>query len=198
MLPFPPITQFSSNLLTDLGDATRRPGLHGMAIEPRSRPEGFNPYRVMKADINHEKIQQLKRDEKFICPNCGCLEDIRNKHVRAVLVGCESKDTFMVTHTRVQIKSSYLNVRSCPKCKNVRNRNKWLRHIAFFLLGPLVWSILMALLYWDFTFSWKIYGVGLLICFFAYVPAVRFFREDISPALNKGLINKAIEGNAID
>lgn len=143
-------------------------------------------------------VQELKKLSQFRCPNCGEIHSIKDAYVRAVLVNENSDMNFRGNHYVDTIKTTYANVRFCPKCKNVRTRNKVIRHISYFTILPLFILAIISLFEWKLCFTWKAYFCFVGILFIFYVPAVKFFREVLSPSLNKSILKRAIEGNAID
>lgn len=142
-------------------------------------------------------LLDLKKNSQFICPNCGRIHNISDAFVRAVLVSEESDMEFRGNHYVDHISESFLKVRFCPKCKNVRTRNKIFRHIGYFTIGPLILLSLFSLFNWRLMFSWGGYFLGMCLLFMFYVPAVKIFREALSPILNKKIIERAHKGNAI-
>lgn len=145
--------------------------------------------------MNKELI--LKR--QFVCPCCGKVHSIDDAHINAILVKQESEMTFNGSFYKDKISSSYVRVRFCPKCKNVPLRNKILRHVSYFLFGPLVLILLQALFCWELPKIPTIGGYFLadVLLFMFYVPAVKIYRELIAPSVYKNTVKRADEGNAI-
>lgn len=141
--------------------------------------------------------QELQRNRQFRCPHCGNIHDISEAYLRAVLVSQDSEMSFRGNHYVDKISSSYVDVRFCPKCKSVRTRNKIIRHVSYFTLMPIVIMAIISLCNWSNCFSWKGYFIYIAVLFIFYVPAVKIFRELISPGLNKGILKRAVDGNAI-
>lgn len=137
---------------------------------------------------------------QFRCPCCGKIYPIGDAHINAILVKEESDMTFNGSFYKYKITTSYLKVRFCPKCKNVPLRNKILRHISYFLFGPLVLFLLQALFCWMPPKIPTIGGYLLadVILFLFYVRAVMFYREMIAPNVYKKTIKRAKVGNAIE
>lgn len=136
---------------------------------------------------------------QFVCPCCGKVHSIDEAHINAILVKQESEMTFNGSFYKDKISTSYVKVRFCPKCKNIPLRNKILRHVSYFLFGPLVLILIQALFCWEAP---KISTIGgyfladvLLLMF--YVPAVKIYREMIAPNVYNGTVKRAAEGNAI-
>ncbi len=144
-----------------------------------------------------EKLQQLKISKEFICPNCGHRHSIDDAHVRHVLVKSSSDTNFVGNRYVTHIASSYANVRFCSKCKWVRTRNKILRHISYLLIGPLILMCIHSLLFGSSPFTCGGYFLTMAILIIIYRLPVMFFREVLSPALNKPLLQRAKDGNAI-
>ena len=140
----------------------------------------------------------LKQEHKFVCPNCHKEHHIKDAHINAVLVKEESHVTYHGSFNKDHITTTYLKVRFCPDCKNVRLRNKMLRHTLYFLFGPLIIMSIISLFNWRPCFTVSGYFMGLFILFMFYVPAVKIFRELLSPSLNKPIIKRAIDGNAVE
>ena len=149
---------------------------------------------------SHQTQQELKKKEVFVCPQCDSVNPIKNAFAVEILVGETSHMTFHGSHYRDHISSTFIKVRFCKHCRNVRLRNKIFRHVSYFTLLPFVLIALTCLITWKWEIynPWGLYFFYLMILFFLYVPAVKFFREFISPKFNKPLIKKAIEGNAIE
>lgn len=143
-------------------------------------------------------MQDLKKNNQFKCPNCGNIHPIKDAYVRAVLVNEDSKMDFRGNHYVDTIRTSYAKVRFCPKCKNVRTRNKVLRHVSYFTILPWIIMAIISLFEWKLCFSWRGYFTFTGILFIFYVPAVKIFREIFSPPLNKSILKRAVEGNALD
>jgi hypothetical protein len=141
--------------------------------------------------------KELSDANEFICPVCGKIHPVKNAYIRAVLVSENSDVNFRGNHYVDRISTSYVNVRFCPKCKNVRLRNKILRHISYFTIMPVIIMALISLFNWTSCFSWKGYFLYMAVLFIFYVPAVKFFRECLSPSLNKSILKRALDGNAI-
>ena len=141
--------------------------------------------------------QELQRNRQFRCPQCGRVYNISDASLRAVLLSQDSETTFRGNHYVDKISSSYANVRFCPKCKGVRTRNKIIRHISYFIVMPIILMAIISLCNWSDCFSWNGYFLYMVVLFIFYVPAVKIFRELISPSLNKSILKRAVEGNAI-
>lgn len=145
-----------------------------------------------------ENLQDLKKSKEFICPNCGHRHPIADSHVRQVLVKSDSDTNFVGNRYVTHVSSSYANVRFCTNCKNVRTRNKILRHICYFLFGPIIILVLHSLLFNSSPFTWGGYFLAMCILLIFYRLPVMLFREVISPSLNKSIFQRAKDGNAID
>ena len=143
-------------------------------------------------------VQELKKNYQFKCPNCGKIHPIKDARVRAVLVSEDSKMDFRGNHYVDTISTSYAKVRFCPKCKNVRTRNKVIRHVSYFTVLPWIIMAIISLFEWKLCFSWRGYFTFAVILFIFYVPVVKIFREIFSPPLNKPILKRAVDGNALD
>lgn len=139
----------------------------------------------------------LIRNREFVCPNCGKRISIDDAVLNSVLVEENSDLEFRGNHYVDKIHTSFVRLRFCPDCKNVRLRNKIFRHVSYFIIGPVFVLGLMSLFNWRNMFSWSGYFLGMCLLFIFYVPAVKLFREVFSPALNKSILKRAQDGNAI-
>ena len=154
----------------------------------------------MKDQPSSHTLQELKKNKEFICPHCGSVNPIKDAITVEVLVEETSHMTFHGSHYQDHISSTFTKIRFCKNCRNVRLRNKIFRHVSYFTLLPFILIALTCIITWTWKIynPWGLYFFYLMILFFLYVPAVKFFREFISPKFNKLLIKKAIEGNAIE
>lgn len=141
--------------------------------------------------------KELQINRQFRCPQCGTIHNISDAHIREVHVSQNSDTTFRGNRYVDTISSSYAKVRFCANCKNVRTRNKIIRHVSYFTLLPILIMSIISLCEWSNCFSWKSYLIFIAVLFIFYVPAVKFFREVVSPGLNKSILKRAVDGNAI-
>lgn len=133
----------------------------------------------------------------FKCPCCRKEFPLQEAHSRDVLFKQQIDTDFRGNRYVDTISTSYYTIRFCADCCRKRKRNKWLHHILFWLLGPICWMIFDSIINWEFLFTWRVYLVGLLVCFFLYIPVVKIFREFITPKLNRDIIIQAVDCKAI-
>lgn len=138
-------------------------------------------------------MQQDSDKNKFVCPNCGKKEEIKNASVRSVTILSESNLTFQGNRYRDTIREKYCSIRFCHSCNRKLIFFRIFRHTAILLLP----TILM-LIFGEHGNIIVLVGFGIFISLAIYIPSVKVYREIKSKSKGThALIQKAIGGNAI-